>query len=82
MKKNLGGWVPPHGGERFMHPGGHVVASGGSDGKVKLWDMDTNKCVQTVSEHTDQVWSVSWSADGKRLASGGDDRTVLLMAAM
>ena len=65
-----------------VHPSGNVIASGGSDGKVKLFDMETNKCIQTVSEHTDQVWSVSWSEDGTRLASVGDDRTVLLLATM
>jgi WD repeat-containing protein 61 len=37
------------------HPSGAAFASGGSDAKVKLWDVGARACVQTVSEHTDQV---------------------------
>lgn len=39
-----------------MHPGGSAFASGGSDACVKLWDINTRTCVQTLSaDHTDQV---------------------------
>lgn len=37
------------------HPSGTAFASGGSDAKVKLWDLGARACVQTISDHTDQV---------------------------
>ena len=37
------------------HPSGTAFATGGSDAKVKLWDVGARACVQTVAEHTDQV---------------------------
>ena len=37
------------------HPSGSAFASGGSDAKVKLWDLGARACVQTISDHTDQV---------------------------
>ncbi len=39
-----------------VHPNGSTFASGGSDSRVKLWDIATRTCVQTMtSDHTDQV---------------------------
>ena len=38
-----------------LHPSGKCFATGGSDSKVKLWDIGTRSCLQTVCEHIDQV---------------------------
>ena len=35
-------------------------------------------CLQTCSDHTDQVWDVRFRPDGARLASVSDDRSVCL----
>ena len=37
------------------HPSGKVFATGSSDARVKLWDLQTRTCAQTVTEHSDQV---------------------------
>ncbi|KAG2446943.1 hypothetical protein HYH02_008098 [Chlamydomonas schloesseri] len=64
-----------------VHPNGSTFASGGSDARVKLWDIGTRTCVQTMtSDHTDQVWGVSFSSSGSHLASVGDDKRLVVYA--
>ena len=38
-----------------VHPEGGAFATCSSDAKVKLWDLQSRACVQTVTEHSDQV---------------------------
>ena len=59
-------------------PDGQTLASGSTDGTVKLWNVNTGKAFRTLSDHTDAVWSVAIAPDGKTLASGSWDRTVKL----
>ena len=40
---------------------------------MKVWDFGQRSCLHTFEEHADQVWSVAYSPDGKRLVSGGED---------
>ncbi|WP_354636087.1 serine/threonine-protein kinase [Planktothricoides raciborskii] len=59
-------------------PDGQTLASGSTDGTVKLWNVNTGKAFRTLSGHTDSVWSIAIAPDGKTLASGSWDRTVKL----
>jgi WD40 repeat protein len=43
---------------------------------VKVWDATTSKDTLTLKVDTGPVWSVAFSPDGKRLASGGENMTV------
>ncbi|MCI0456777.1 MAG: protein kinase, partial [Gemmataceae bacterium] len=45
-------------------------------GEVKVWEAQTGQELLTLKGHTEGVWSVAFSPDGKRLASGSWDNTV------
>ena len=59
-------------------PDGKLLASGGTDRTIKLWDVATGTLKTTLEEPTRFVNSVAFSPDGKLLASGSDDDTVKL----
>jgi WD40 repeat protein len=56
-------------------PNKSVVASGGGDGSVRLWNIESGAELARF-EHVGSVWSVAFSPDGSMLASGGFDRNV------
>ncbi|KAK4268837.1 hypothetical protein QN277_022070 [Acacia crassicarpa] len=67
-------------------PGGEAIATGSSDKTVRLWDLGMRASVQTMSNHTDQVWGVAFRPPepggnrvrGGRLASVSEDKSISL----
>jgi WD40 repeat protein len=55
-----------------------VTVSGGGDHHVRLWDVSSGKLERRLIGHSRQVTALSFSADGRRLASGSTDRTALV----
>ena len=55
-----------------------MLASGGDDQTVRLWDSHTGECLRLLQGHTNSVNSVCFSPDGSVLASGSYDQTVRL----
>ena len=47
-----------------------------ADRILRLWELETGKEVRAFEGHTAPVSAVAFSADGKRIISGGDDRTI------
>ncbi|MBD2435919.1 NB-ARC domain-containing protein [Nostoc sp. FACHB-110] len=61
-----------------FNPNSTILASGGNDQNVKLWDVDTGQCLKTLTEHPERVKSLAFSPQGDILAIGSDDWVIHL----
>ena len=43
---------------------------------VKVWDLDTQRCVQTLVGHHNPVWALAVSPDHSTLVTGSTDKTL------
>ena len=59
-------------------PDGKMLASGGSDTTVRLWELDSKHLLSTFTAHSDSVNALAFSIDGQILASGGRDPEIRL----
>jgi WD40 repeat protein len=72
----------PHDGE--MH--GRMVLAWSADGrclavadrKIQIWELATMRVRRELTGHAGEILAVTFSADGRYLAAGGDDTTVLV----
>ncbi|MEG3871833.1 serine/threonine-protein kinase [Microcoleus sp. Z1_B5] len=61
-----------------VSPNSSILASGGGDNNVILWDLKTGRRMRTIAAHKAAVNAIAFSRDGQTLASGSDDKTIRL----
>ncbi|MEG3929856.1 serine/threonine-protein kinase [Microcoleus sp. T2B6] len=61
-----------------VSPNSSILASGGGDNNVILWDLKTGRRMRTIPAHKAAVKAIAFSRDGQTLASGSDDKTIRL----
>ncbi|MBI3248809.1 MAG: WD40 repeat domain-containing protein [Deltaproteobacteria bacterium] len=57
---------------------GTMLASGGDDNTIILWELPRGRQQAVLQGHQDSVSSLALSADGTTLASGSKDRTLIV----
>jgi WD40 repeat protein len=62
----------------IFSPRGDILASGGWDRVVRVWDLAGDGRPRVLGRHDSFVSSLAFSADGRWLASGSGDSTVAL----
>jgi WD40 repeat protein len=53
-----------------------IIASGGEDRTIKLWDLSTGTLLDTLTGHNGIVKTLAFSPDNQKLASGSEDNTI------
>ena len=56
--------------------GAQCIVSGSQDTHVKVWSVASGNVVISCTEHTGAVYAVAVTPDGRRILSGGADKTV------
>ena len=62
-------------------PDGKLLATGGEEGLVKIWNADDGAAVSSHAGHEASIRSIAWSSDGRRIASSSQDSSLRLWEA-
>ena len=82
FEKRVVTFLDCHGGDSVtcvaFSPRDGILASGGWDSNVRLWDVATSKQIAVLKGHRTYVNALAFSSDGETLASASMDSTIRL----
>jgi WD40 repeat protein len=70
-------WIDPNSAQVISSDGAYALSSSW-DKTLRLWELATGNTTRTFVGHTNDVLSVSFSADNRQIVSGSRDRTIKL----
>ena len=59
-----------------FNAGGGLIATGGVEGKVKLWHSQTGFCFVTLTDHTSSIEALAFTPQGNAVVSASTDGSV------
>jgi WD40 repeat protein len=70
------GWSP--GGAELASVSGDLTGDPGGDNSLRIWNITTGDLVYTIGEQTSPIWSIAWSPNDGRVATGSNDHIIRL----
>lgn len=52
--------------------------SGSGGGVIKLWDLETHNCINTIQAHQDWIWTIKFNSSGDLIATASADNSIRL----
>lgn len=65
-------------GQTAYFPDEGLLALGGLDGSVKVWDVAARQSLVTIAAHSLQITNIAFNSDGTLLATSSDDGSIKL----
>ena len=66
-------------GEFTFSPDGKILAIGGSDKKIRLWEVETGTNISTlITDYENTIRALAFSPNGRILVSGNDNRSITM----
>jgi WD40 repeat protein len=76
VERELGGQAGGSFCVAFTADGRRLLVGGSSEPAIRIWDPDSGLQIAALRGHTDAIWGISLSPDGRKLVSASSDHTV------